>query len=555
MEEFKQKAEKKRQELSQAEAASQEGEEGDEERRNHLDELTNEAEESSVRKQALEQDLKRAVEPHKALERQLKALQKEEDRAKRALLEANKRLQLKRDEIAARAGSAESEQAQRNERLRAFEEKLVEGKAKHNELKQAVTNALQDYENLEPQVLDAKGRLSQKEKELGAIEYKIRSMRSSTANSLDVFGQRCARVKKLVDKAIEQRRFRGPVVGPIGYFCKVQPGKQAFASLAESALGPGVLDRFIVCNDADRKLFQTIRREAGCQSDCGVFQQAQHARYNIPDPPQMEGIETISSVISVQNDLVFNCLVDNCKIDERALTRSKEESERQLLVLDDNGRQSIRGNKIKEVYFLPKGDNWKLTKGGNIQMISNTRRMTQSIGIDMEGAIREAEVELQSTKEELNTLNRDFARLDFQHTDQKKIWNAKKKELLRNQKEMDDCQKAIEDIKSEEANVADMDADTSLEESEVSEAQEFLDDLRDKQLKTNQQLEEKKPEIQELKEKLVEVTERNKKVLADLKEAENSLAQFFQHLSQQKEKLEKKRQKVVQYERIISEVR
>lgn len=555
LEVYKKKAEKKQQEINEAEAASQEGNEGEAERK-VVEELAAEATEASTTKKELEIEVKQAKEPHKSKKKQIQLLEKQEKKAIDALSKANKNLQTKRDDIAKKAGSAESEQARRNAQLREAEEKLAEARSRHSEIKQAVTQSLQDYEKLEPQVLDAKERVSQVERQVQGISNRIKSMESSSGNSLDVFGQRCAKVKQLVDRAISQRKFRGPVVGPIGFYCKVNPGKEQFAALAESALGPGVLDRFVVCNDGDRKLFQKIRREANCQSDCGVFQQAQHSRYNLPASPEIEGIETIHTVLSVQNDLVFNCLVDNCKIDEKALTRSKDEGEQKLLIRGEHGRKnSIRGNRFKEVFFLPKGDNWKITKGGNIQMMANTRpRMKQSIGVDMLGAIREAKIELDGLLEERNGLNREYGRLEVEHTAMKKAWNGHKKELLKNQKIIDDTQMEIETVKESESAVADNDEDTSMEEQDVREAQEELDSIRENLADSKKEVEEERPHIEELDARLKEVTTRNEKVLADLNKAEQELTQFYALSSQRKEKIDKKRSKLDQYNQVIDGV-
>jgi chromosome segregation ATPase len=506
-------------------------------------------------KKRLEQDHKRATEPQKQFKRQFKDLVVEKKKLERALIEANVSLQKKRDEIVARAGSAEAEQALRNETLRKAEETLSHGKDRHNELRQSVTDALRNYENLEPQVQDAKESLSQVERKMGAIKNRIREMNSSSANSLDVFGPRCTAVKKMVDEFTLKGKFSGPVLGPIGFYCKVQPGKEEFAKIAESAMGSNILDRFVVFNDADRKVFQMIRKNVGCRSDCGIFQQCQHSRYRIPDPPAFNDIETIASVISVQNDLIFNCLVDNARIDERALSRSKEHSEQQLLARDNNGRNIIRGNKLKEVFFLPRGDCWKLTKGGNIQMISNSRtRMNQSIGVDMAGAVQEAEMELQSMRQEQASLNRQYSKLEHDHLECKKRWNLCKRQMQENENRMDDAQRRIDDLKTEESKAADMDVDTTEEEQDVAEAQEDLDQNSENIIKVKEAIEELNPEIDTIKAKLTEVTERNEKVLADLQDAENALTQYHMELTQQKERIEKKRKKLKQYNEIIDEV-
>jgi len=169
----------------------------------------------------------------------------------------------------------------------------------------------------------------------------------------------------------------------------------------------------------------------------------------------------------------------------------------------------------------------------------------------MEHAISDARAELQSLEEELKNWNLQYNKLEHQHTEQKKNWNMCKRELQKNEKEMDDAQKEIDDIKAEESTAVDMDADTSTEEQEVAEAQEMLDTIKENQIKLKEQIEENKPTIQDLKDRVSEVSERNKKVLADLEKAQNDLSQYFNEMEMAKQKVEKKRQKLEQYEKII----
>ena len=549
MELFEAKAEKKQKELTQAEAASQDADNPNDECRDRLDELSNEADKMSLRKRELEVELKNLTEPRSRFKSQFKVLCKEEKQSDRYLLEMNQRLQGKRDEIVKKAGSAESEQAQRNERLRDAEERLAERKIRNDELKQSTTDLLQSYEKVEPEVQGARQNVSQLEYQVRGIDSKIRGMESSSGNSLDVFGHRCNKVKQLVDRATQQRKFRGPVLGPVGFFCKVQPGKEEFAALAEAAIGPGALDRFVVFNDADRKLFQKIRRDAGCQSDCNVFQQSQHSRYNIPEAPQ--GVETVASVVTIENDLIFNCLVDNAKIDQKALARSKEDSEANLLDKDNHGRHCIRGGKIKEVFLLPHGDNWKVLKGGKLVMNANSRRLKQSIGVDRTAAIEEAKEEYQAMNEELKDLNREYNRLEHEHTDLKKRWNASKKEMYKTNKEIDQAKKDIEDTKAQESESAEMEVDTTLEESDVAEAQETLDDVKEKKAKVQEEMKKLMPVIAEKEADVAEISARNEKVLVDIKNAENELTQHYHALTQQKEKLDKTRKRLEQYTELV----
>ena len=521
------------------------------ERRNRLQNLAEEGEKMSAQKRELEKELKRATEPRKVLGRQFKLLKKEEERANMSLLQANRRLQAKRDEIVAKAGSAESDQARRNQRLQVAEAKLADEKNQRNELKQAVTDAFNSHETLEPEVQGARQIVSQLEHQLRGIDGKIRSMESSSGNSIDIFGQRCAKVKQMVDIAVRRGQFEFPVLGPIGFYCKIQPGKKEFASLAELAIGGGILDRFVVFNHADRKRFQMIRQQAGCQSDCGVLQQSQHpSRYGIPTPPQ--GVETVATVIQIQNDMIFNCLVDHAKIDTKALSRSKKESEDLLLIKDNNNRDAIRGGKIKEVYLLPKGDNWKVTKG-NIQMISNTRGTKQTIGADMSDAIEDAKNDYQRTKEDLEAKKKDYSRLEHEHTNFQKQWNIKKRQLQKNERHIDDLTKEIEDIRADEVASIDNHIDTSEEEEDVSAAQACLDEIKENQRKAEEAIREQEPRILEIQENVKAITARNVMIMHDISQAEQNLSQHYQAIEKQKEKIAKKRRKLLQFEEIVAE--
>jgi chromosome segregation ATPase len=100
-----------------------------------------------------------------------------------------------------------------------------------------------------------------------------------------------------------------------------------------------------------------------------------------------------------------------------------------------------------------------------------------------------------------------------------------------------------------------VDADTSAEEEEVADAQNALEEIRKSQVDLKQAIEEKKPQIKEIQDILMEITERNKKVLEDLQKAEDALSRWYSERDQQQAKLQRKREKMEQYNNIIEQVR
>jgi chromosome segregation ATPase len=192
------KVTKKKEELTQAEEEAMAPNEVEPAKRSKLHALTNEAQEQSRIKQDLEVDLKRALAPQKDAERSMQLLQKAQKEAKNQLRQASERLQQRREEIIEKEGPAESEAAMRTQRLQEAEAEYEAAQAKREGLKQGTADSYRKYEELEPDVEQAKENCKVVQTRLNAAEQELRGLRSSTGNSLAMFGQRCSKVKQSV---------------------------------------------------------------------------------------------------------------------------------------------------------------------------------------------------------------------------------------------------------------------------------------------------------------------------------------------------------------------
>ena len=336
------------------------------------------------------------------------------------------------------------------------------------------------------------------------------------------------------------------MVGPIGAYIKIAPGKERYAALAEHALGQ-CLDRFIVTNDTDRQLFQKLRAEIGCRRECGAYQSDPKAikdRYPIPPPP-VDGIETVASCLSIENTLVFNTLIDQAKIDQNALGMSKEETERLLLLTDNNGRESVRGGNIKDVFFLPKGDVWKVNSQGSRNMRSNERQMRQTIGADTTSAIKEANNELSQLDHEWQEFKSQAVHHATELLDAKRKWNEVKKGQRNAKDAIAELENTIGQLQTE------IDASTNVEETDTTELEEDVNNaeqdlvvLNDKVEANGKEKEELEPLIDEAKQKVEEVEARNGRVLADLEVAEKELTSFMAKSGEREAKKEKAQQRL-----------
>lgn len=345
-----------------------------------------------------------------------------------------------------------------------------------------------------------------------------------------------------VERMQSQGKFRGRVVGPIGMYLKIAPGKEPLAAIAQHAMG-NILDRFIITDARDAALFRKLRNEAGCRRECNYFQVSPARRYQIPAPP-CDGIETVASCLTIEDDLVFNTLVDQCKIDTNALGNSKEETERLLLVSDNHGRESIRGGRIKQVFFLPKGDVWSMNNSGSRNMRSNEKQMRSMIGADTTTAVEEG-------KAELEQLGREFSEFQNQHDvhkrqlyEAKKVWNEAKKGQRTAKQTLEELEDKISHIQTE------VDASTNIEETDTTELEEDIANieqdivlLTDKIEANDKAKEDLLPTIDQLKQKVDEVEARNERVLADMEVAEKELTRFISESGEREAAKEKARKK------------
>lgn len=337
--------------------------------------------------------------------------------------------------------------------------------------------------------------------------------------------------------------------GPIGAYIKVAPGKEQYAKLAEKALGGNNLDRFIVTNDHDRKVFQALRDQAKCQGkECGLYQVSVHPRFQVPAPPS-DAVETVASTLLISNDVVFNCLVDNARIDQRALAPSKEVSERHLLK-SENGRYSIKGN-INEVYFLPSGDKWTV-QNGSMSIASNESGLRgQRIGVDRSEAIAEAERELAQLNSEVQELRATETDLIRRQKELQRRWNQHKRAYKENLDRIDKLSSEIEDIRTEMETTANITIDTTDLEEDIAQTEELVTNLDEQLAERQKDLEDLEPEIDDVRRRLEEVATRNEKVILDMQEAETKLEACLSRQTQSDAFVQKRKQKLDQYKEVL----
>jgi len=344
------------------------------------------------------------------------------------------------------------------------------------------------------------------------------------------------------------------VAGPVGMYVKVVNGKEKWAKIAEYAIGPGTLDKFIVTNQADLTLMNKLRKESGCgPRDCSLYRispKSTKNKYEVPAPPP--GVELVTSVLNVENAMVWNFLVDSANIDLTALGESKESSEQALLVKNGNSC-SIKGGKIRKVFFYPNGDFWECNKAGNLGMISNERGMKQTIGVDRSAAIETTKHELKALQQELNRNKEEEKGVTNEQYKHKKNWNEAKKSYAKVQTQIKKLEATLEELRaeadtSEEAPTI----DTTEYETDIREAEEAVEDLKSKEAAVAQEIETLQPGVEEKVSQIDEISTRNQKIVDEIEKVEAKLEDIVKGNTRRLEAVDKVKAKKEQMENAVN---
>ena len=499
------------------------------------------ATQTELQKKLLE-DLKDLAIPQKKRRRELDSLKQQKAQAHREMVAAQKKLDDRLAEIAHKTGSADSENARRREELKVAEEKLERANARVDELTQTLANQQRDHETAETNAQNCRQAVKNASSQFNQAKRILAGLESGGNNSMSIFGRNVDKVHGMVERARSEGRFRGPVVGPIGAYLKLNPGKEKYRDVVEVALGQGVFDGWIVTTQDDLGMLQTIRRKAGCVQDCGVYRVSVTPRHRVPGPP-VDGVETGATILKIEDDLVFNCLVDQKQIEKMGFGESKQSSQDKLLVKDASGRSATRG-RIKQVYFLPKGDMWSV-RAGQISLISTTRKARGYLSADKTEAISAARRELDSCEEELRRAEEENHRMDGEHTQSQRAWNEARKAKQANDRKIDELSETIHNMRIEIENQAsDAVDDTSGEQEAVDDAKDREAAVLQRIQQTTKTMDENEPAISELKEKADEAGVEAKKLEEELHVAEDDLLRYTQTQSQQVNVIQKKKDKI-----------
>ena len=103
-----------------------------------------------------------------------------------------------------------------------------------------------------------------------------------------------------------------------------------------------MLSAFIVTNTDDQRTLVAILKHRRCDFQHTVVCQNRNPRYNVS---RIQNALTISDTVTIENDMVFNCLIDQTKMEGTIVVHDEEDCRR--FYSCHNGRDAFNDNKIR----------------------------------------------------------------------------------------------------------------------------------------------------------------------------------------------------------------
>ncbi|CAM9332422.1 unnamed protein product, partial [Ectocarpus fasciculatus] len=227
-------------------------------------------------------------------------------------------------------------------------------------------------------VNQAKGKADKAKAELQTCDKDVRSrqaeanrLQTETFNPLSALGGHMPGLVRRISQNAD--KFQSPPVGPIGASIELKEEYKEFRVCIEGHLSRS-LNNFVVSCHQDRatlkRIIQAFRGNQRWFVPTIIVQTLQPRYRPQSNPP---GFLQIMQAINVDNDQVFNSMVDQSAIEKNCLFRSKEEAE-QACLRGRSGRYERLPHGMYEAYYPWQGGKScsKLTvSGGNLETRMN----------------------------------------------------------------------------------------------------------------------------------------------------------------------------------------
>jgi len=349
-----------------------------------------------------------------------------------------------------------------------------------------------------------------------------------------VYGNKIPQLQQLIRQNLH--RFAAPPIGPLGLHVKLPERFMHFALAIEVAL-KGTLGSYLVVNGRDKALLDDLKRQIHCPQNQAniIISQRTGRRYgNLRLADGDLAAHAICNTLEVNDDDVFNALIDVCSSESKLLFDDRQSAEASVLSGSSGNFRMARF--VSEVY-LPNGDKF-VVRSGNLAYIANKgNRRSSIICQDVDAEITELEQKQDYLQGNLEVLRRDEARLrrereDFRH--QMKQQNDRIDFLSRRLNQRGAELRGLEEELSDDAQQHTL--DTSVLEDEVRGVKDELEGFHRREEELNEILSKSNPDLEGQLHELEELDAAEKQIAAEMNEYQVDADAIYKHLSEMKVK-------------------
>jgi chromosome segregation ATPase len=369
----------------------------------------------------------------------------------------------------------------------------------------------------------ARATLGKMRDQVGALEMHIRDLRSAKTNYLNAYGPNMPKLFQLVQT---ERRWRGPIVGPIGSVVKIRDSQ--WAQVLESVIG-NTLNAFCVTNVSDRQLLLQLMREANCLEIPIITGSDEHFDYSSGEPER--GILTVLRVLDIEDEFVKRQLIVHLNIERAALVQARVDGD----VLMRSRPRNVKHAFSKDLFRLA------FEAGSSTQTLQPYRGPPR-LSTNVEERLKEALDRLPQDEQKVILADREVQRLESEinqlrqeNADLKRRLPDIQRRLRNKQKEME----AVDDElrEDEPTNVTALQASkTEFEEEcrklldafkakteDLDSAQSILDPLTKSKTGIDRQIRDRDHDREAIRAKLTEIAQSRVQAVSDKQHYEKRL--------------------------------
>lgn len=217
--------------------------------------------------------------------------------------------------------NAESEEKKVMQARSLCESKIEESIKNETHLINSLQNLKEETQRKQENLRNVQGQLATIDSNISRIEQNMGSINNNSQHNGTIIGREVPKLLSL----IENTRFEQPVLGPIGMLVSLKPEYQHWNRAVERTLGK--FGRAFIVNTAnDRRTLYGLMRRLNCHWFYSIVHQHPHPRYHVDSLwEQTSGKEvSVADVLTVNDDLVLNTLVDQCGFDRVVLARDED---------------------------------------------------------------------------------------------------------------------------------------------------------------------------------------------------------------------------------------